>query len=87
MLSRRAYSLNLEIILNRKSPHSYNQNLVASTIYRHIEIDHIISKDLTLGCKHLIYNKKQRFINVINSTYFRRDMNYVMVYEEVRWAS
>jgi len=45
-------------MLKRKNPHSFNQSLVASIIYRHIEIDHIISKDLTLGCKDLIYNKK-----------------------------
>ena len=52
------YYLNLERLLKRKSPRSFNQSLVALTIYRHIEIDHIISKDLTLGCKDLIYNKE-----------------------------
>ena len=34
----------------KKNPHSYNQSLVSATIYRHIAIDQIISKDIALGC-------------------------------------
>jgi len=42
----------------KKNPKSYNQSLVSATIYRHIKIVQIISKNLDLDCKNLIYKKK-----------------------------
>ena len=43
----------------KKNPHSYNQSLVSATIYRHIKIGQIISKNLDLDCMNLIYKKKK----------------------------
>ncbi len=42
----------------KKNPHSYNQSLASATIYRHIKIVQIISINLDLDCKNLIYKKK-----------------------------
>jgi len=42
----------------KKNPQSYKQSLVSSTIYRYIKIVQIISKNLDLDCKDLIYKKK-----------------------------
>ena len=53
-ISYRVYYLHLERILNINSTRSHNQNLVESTIYRRIKIDHIICGNLTLGYKDLI---------------------------------